>query len=134
LTLKSFSFVKGRPDPSDSHSLPPRPSDGDQRGRALLEATAQARQDAVYGFDDQRRINLGQQQPNAVACMAAAVCIIALCLPTDHDCGKERMDSLGGLGEDSLLKDYTWLHLTLNQKLVFAYVLGLVTMAILRTA
>lgn len=29
--------------------------------------------------------------------------------------------------------DYPWLHLTVNQKLVFAYVLGLVTMAILRT-
>ena len=31
------------------------------------------------------------------------------------------------------MKDYPYLHLTVNQKLVFAYVLGLVTMAILRT-
>ncbi len=32
-----------------------------------------------------------------------------------------------------LFQDYPWLHLTVNQKLVFAYVLGLVTIAILRT-
>ena len=49
------------------------------------------------------------------------VCILALFLPTD-----------GEVGSQHLLSDYPWLHLSVNQKLVFAYVLGLVTMAILR--
>ena len=35
--------------------------------------------------------------------------------------------------ENNALKNYPYLHLSVNQKLVFAYVLGLVTMAILRT-
>nr|ACO10567.1 Motile sperm domain-containing protein 1 [Caligus rogercresseyi]ACO10614.1 Motile sperm domain-containing protein 1 [Caligus rogercresseyi] len=59
--------------------------------------------------------------PNYVACIAAVICIVALFLPTE--------------GEESALglkDDYPWLILTLNQKLAFAYVLGLVTMAILR--
>ena len=34
---------------------------------------------------------------------------------------------------NDFFQDYPWLHLSLNQKLVFAYVLGLVTLAILRT-
>ncbi|XP_023325926.1 motile sperm domain-containing protein 1 isoform X2 [Eurytemora carolleeae] len=60
--------------------------------------------------------------PNYIACFAAVVCILALFLPTS--CENDR---------SQLLQDYPWLHLSLNQKLVFAYVLGLVTMAILRT-
>ena len=51
--------------------------------------------------------------------MAAVVCILALFLPTEGE-------------HSALLSDYPWLHLSVNQKLVFAYVLGLVTMAILR--
>ena len=46
------------------------------------------------------------------------VCIAALFLPTEGE---------------QVLQDYPYLQLTVNQKLVFAYVLGLVTMAILRT-
>jgi len=61
------------------------------------------------------------QHPNLIACFAAIVCIIALFLPTE------------GESNNVMLKDYPYLHLTVNQKLVFAYVLGLVTMAILRT-
>merc|ERR1712223_2156297 len=57
------------------------------------------------------------QHPNYIACFAAIVCIAALFLPTE--------------GEESFA-DYPYLQLTVNQKLVFAYVLGLVTMAILR--
>ena len=49
---------------------------------------------------------------------AAVVCIAALFLPTEGE---------------QVLQDYPYLQLTVNQKLVFAYVLGLVTMAILRT-
>lgn len=56
--------------------------------------------------------------PNLIACFAAIVCIVALFLPTEGE---------------PVLKDYPYLQLTVNQKLVFAYVLGLVTMAILRT-
>ena len=62
----------------------------------------------------------GQHSPNLIACFAAVVCIIALFLPTEGE-------------SNNVLKDYPYLHLTVNQKLVFAYVLGLVTMAILRT-
>ena len=60
-----------------------------------------------------------RQPPNYVACVAAVVCILALFLPTEGEAS-------------SLLADHPWLHLSVNQKLVFAYVLGLVTMAILR--
>jgi len=60
-----------------------------------------------------------RQPPNYVACVAAVVCILALFLPTEGE-------------HSALLSDHPWLHLSVNQKLVFAYVLGLVTMAILK--
>ena len=59
----------------------------------------------------------GAAPVNYIACFAAVVCIAALFLPTE--------------GEPTLA-EYPYLQLTVNQKLVFAYVLGLVTMAILR--
>jgi len=65
-----------------------------------------------------------QQQPNIVACLAAIVCIASLFLPTEGDSSSSA---------SSLFSNYPWLCLSVNQKLVFAYVLGLVTMAILRT-
>ena len=52
------------------------------------------------------------------------ICILALFLPTEGDASLT--------SASSLLSEYPWLHLSVNQKLVFAYVLGLVTMAILR--
>jgi len=61
--------------------------------------------------------------PNYIACFVAVVCILALFLPTHCE----------PTTAPSLLEDYPWLHLSLHQKLVFAYVLGLVTLAILRT-
>ena len=63
-----------------------------------------------------------RQPPNYIACLAALICILALFLPTEGE----------GVASSHLLADNTWLHLAVNQKLVFAYVLGLVTMAILR--
>ena len=63
-----------------------------------------------------------RQPPNYIACLAAVICILALFLPTEGE----------GLSSSHLLADNPWLHLSVNQKLVFAYVLGLVTMAILR--
>lgn len=63
-----------------------------------------------------------RQPPNYIACLAAVICILALFLPTEGE----------GLASSHLLADNPWLHLSVNQKLVFAYVLGLVTMAILR--
>jgi len=60
--------------------------------------------------------------PNYIACIAAVVCILALFLPTEGD----------PISNNNLMSDYPWLHLSVNQKLVFAYVLGLVTTAILR--
>ena len=73
------------------------------------------------------------QQPNIVACLAAIVCIASLFLPTEGD---PASSAAAGSREDSassLFRNYPWLCLSVNQKLVFAYVLGLVTMAILRT-
>jgi len=64
----------------------------------------------------------GRHSPNYIACLAAVICILALFLPTEGE----------GLASSHLLAEYPWLHLSVNQKLVFAYVLGLVTMAILR--
>lgn len=105
------------PDPSDhrhSSSLPHHRINAATAG-ALMPPNA----------DHQQTLNEYQSQnsPNLIACFAAIVCILALFLPTegDHQSGNQ------------LLKDYPYLHLTVNQKLVFAYVLGLVTMAILRT-
>jgi len=78
---------------------------------------------------DRERTGDGQnrevQSPNYIACIAAVVCILALFLPTEGDKSSEGDSS-------SLLAEYPWLHLSVNQKLVFAYVLGLVTMAILK--
>ena len=67
-------------------------------------------------------ISEGLYPPNYIACIAAVVCILALFLPTEGD----------PISNNNLMSDYPWLHLSVNQKLVFAYVLGLVTMAILR--
>lgn len=60
----------------------------------------------------------GSTSPNVFVVLAAIVCIVALMLPTEGQ-------------TDSQLP--TYLHLSLHQKLIFAYTLGLVTMVILRT-
>lgn len=56
---------------------------------------------------------------NYIAIIAGIVCIIALLLPTEQEQQKE-----------TNLPSY--LHLTVNLKLVFAYVLGLVSMVVFR--
>ena len=74
-----------------------------------------------------------------MACLAAVVCIASLFLPTEGDpstCSAAGAGSREGEGDSpssSLFRNYPGLCLSVNQKLVFAYVLGLVTMAILRT-
>lgn len=119
---------KGLPDPSDSaaaggastHSLPHRrrphgsssastPSPPYSNPGELLEVSPLPAD--------------APQQPSLVACFTALVCIVSLYLPTEGD---------KAAGE-SIFADYPYLHLTCNQKLVFSFVLGLVTMAILRT-
>jgi len=103
------------PPPAESSSL------GTQQRKTLgvLSSLAGARQ---QGVGDAGGVEAGRHPPNYVACLAAVVCILALFLPTEGDT----------ISASHLLSDYPWLHLTINQKLVFAYVLGLVTMAILR--
>jgi len=105
------------PPPAESSSL------GTQQRKTLgvLSSLAGARQGqgptegGLLGREGAR------QPPNYIACVAAVVCILALFLPTEGDSAAS-----------PLLAEHPWLHLTVNQKLVFAYVLGLVTMAILR--
>jgi len=123
----------GVPDPSDnrhSSSLP------HHRANAALLSSAQASNPTAFGglgaiqdnnvqgaygvpFTDANVMG-PNNHPNLIACIAAIVCIVALFLPTEGE-------------TENILKDYPYLHVTVNQKLVFAYVLGLVTMAILRT-
>ena len=116
-TTNVTSLLPGYPDPSaESHSLP-HSQRGGGGGHPPVSATAQS--DFHPDFNRQF-MQRPLEQPPWIACLAALVCIISLFLPTEGE-------------ESQLLKDYTWLHLTVNQKLVFAYVLGLVTMTILRT-
>jgi len=111
----------GVPDPSDSRhsaSLPHHRANP----AALMAPQGSSNETGNYAntLNEHSSIAYGQH-PNLIACFAAIVCIIALFLPTE------------GESNNVMLKDYPYLHLTVNQKLVFAYVLGLVTMAILRT-
>lgn len=66
---------------------------------------------------EQRAVPGRVQTPNYIVVTAALICIAALLLPTQGD-------------KDSRIPIY--LHLTIHLKLIFAYVLGLVTMALLR--
>jgi hypothetical protein len=84
-----------------------------RKALSVMPGMSQAQPSNIQGQKD--------LQPNYVACVAAIICIVALFLPTEGD-------SSSSISQ----QDYPWLHLSVNQKLVFAYVLGLVTMAILR--
>jgi len=108
---------------SDSHSLPHRAGQLPHEHQLHSEHTGIVASTGQYytALNGERP----HQQPNIVACLAAIVCITSLFLPTEGD-SSNREDA-------SLFRDYPWLCLSVNQKLVFAYVLGLVTMAILRT-
>jgi len=94
---------------------------GTQQRKTLGVLSSLAKGQVGVGQGENSLIREGQA-PNYVACLAAVICILALFLPTEGD----------AISNTSLLTDYPWLHLSVNQKLVFAYVLGLVTMAILR--
>jgi len=104
------------PPPAESSSL------GTQQRKTLgvLSSLAGAARQAGQGDDINR--DGARHSPNYIACLAAVICILALFLPTEGD----------NVSNSHLLTEYPWLHLSVNQKLVFAYVLGLVTMAILR--
>ena len=104
-------FSDSNSEDSQSQSLPHRLS-------AQPAAANEADVDSLLRLQAQQQ---QQQQPNLVSCLAAVACIFALSLPTE------------GEAADSVFQDFSWLHLTMTQKLVFAYVLGLVTMNILRT-
>lgn len=65
--------------------------------------------------------------PNYVAVLTALICIIGLMLPTSTS------DKDGpSAGSGSISPIPTYLHLSVNQKLLIAYTLGLVTMVIFR--
>lgn len=120
--LHGVLFLPGVPlsdEDKQSHSLPNRPSVSGTRLKLAM---------AGSGVDDAdiaglRPLRVRAQQPNVIACLAAVVCIVSLFLPTEGDSSSKK----------PFFEENPWLCLTVNQKLVFAYVLGLVTMAILRT-
>jgi len=71
------------------------------------------------------------QQTNYVVILTALICIVGLMLPINSE------SCTGGTGSTTSTQNTssvvpTYLHLTVNQKLLFAYALGLVTMVILR--
>jgi len=113
---------------SESHSLPHRAGQLPHEHHLHSEHAGIVAASGVGGGQYYTTLNgeRPHQQPNIVACLAAVVCIASLFLPTEGDPSSNREDS-------SLFRNYPWLCLSVNQKLVFAYVLGLVTMAILRT-
>lgn len=68
-------------------------------------------------------------QPNYVVLIVAIVCILGLLLPyNEESCKSSETKNKSTL--ETILP--TYLHLSVNQKLLFAYALGLVTMVILR--
>jgi hypothetical protein len=128
LIFLCFCFA-GTPDPlTDSHSLPHKAAHQLQRQPLQVDYSAggQVTSGGEYYKTGPPSGALGerthQQQPNVVACLAAVICIASLFLPTE-----------GETTIDTIFHNYPWLCLSVNQKLVFSYVLGLVTMAILRT-
>jgi hypothetical protein len=71
-------------------------------------------------------------QPNYVVILTALVCIVGLMLPTSgENCNNP---STGATAPSTQSSSFIpiYLHLTVNQKLLFAYALGLVTMVIFR--
>ena len=70
--------------------------------------------------------NAAHYNPNYVAVLTALVCIIGLMLPTSTS------DKNGSSSAGSISSIPTYLHLSVNQKLLIAYTLGLVTMVIFR--
>lgn len=69
-------------------------------------------------------------QPNYVVLFVAVVCIIGLLLPYHRADSCKSNESSNPSTFESIIP--TYLHLSVNQKLLFAYALGLVTMVILR--
>lgn len=67
------------------------------------------------------------QHPNFVAIVTALICIVGLMLPT----GSEHESSSGQASTNTSFLPSS-LHLSVNQKLLVAYTLGLVTMVIFR--
>lgn len=72
----------------------------------------------VYSWFYFRRIPA--QSTPYVALLAGIACVVALLLPTQAECKEEETNIP------------TYLHLTVNLKIAFAYVLGLVSFVVLR--
>ncbi|XP_070538974.1 motile sperm domain-containing protein 1-like [Ptychodera flava] len=81
------------------------------------ERRATQRRDS-QSSDAFKSIGRARSGPSAIIVLIALSCIVALMLPSEGE-------------KDSRLPEYVYL--TVNQKLIAAYILGLVTMVILRT-
>ncbi|CAG0899844.1 unnamed protein product [Darwinula stevensoni] len=86
-----------------------------------------------YRFHERRELGglMGERgggRSNMVAILVGVVCVVALLLPTEG----ETPASPGQASHSLLALLPPYLHLSPNQKLIFAYTLGLVTMVILR--
>ncbi|XP_077987725.1 motile sperm domain-containing protein 1-like [Glandiceps talaboti] len=86
--------------------------------REFLHARHESRRRDSQSSDTFKSISRQKSGPSPVIVFAALCCILALMLPSEGE-------------NDSRLPEYVYL--TVNQKLIAAYILGLVTMVILRT-
>ena len=100
---------------SDDGSARPRVHRIDSQNSEMSDA-------AAAGMPPPFRINRNRS-PNALIVFVAAICVVVLMMPVSTDTISDPTQSL--------IPNY--LHISLPQKLIAAYVLGLVTMVIFRT-
>jgi len=102
--------------------LHPKNNEHDKQSRGTNKSKRPSTKDVDEVFYRQRRDSVIVQRslPSIPVIILSLCCIIMLMLPTDKDNEKNSIVPL-------------YLHLTMNQKLIAAYVLGLVTMAVLKT-
>jgi len=96
----------GVPDPSDHRHSSSLPHHRVNPAGAIMPPQSDG---GVQPLNDYQQQQPYGQHPNLIACFAAIVCIIALFLPTEGDTEQQN---------DSVLKNYPYLHLTVNQILI----------------
>ena len=122
--IRNLDLVLGLPDPTEiherlSHSLPHR-SRKTKNPSSSFEQQDQQHQ-AQFNTRDPQQQPQADRSPPLLTWVAVAVCLVALVLPTE-----------GQVPEDSVFKDVKWAHLSFSMKMGVAYVLGLLSMIVIR--